>query len=293
MGFLLSVIAALLASAKDFVSKKLSFGVGGTVSAFASFAFALPFYIILLFVLYVLGLESFAFSGAFFIFVLLRALTDSIAELCKMHAFKHCDLSVVSCLVSLHLALLLITSPLITGDELDMFGVIGVGLIVVGNIWLVYQPKKSERKVEPKGILLSLGAALFFSLNTCFDRLAVQVASPALSGFGMTALAGLFLFIPLIGRRQRIQTLVEHKWDFSIRGFFEVCFMVCKLWALQYLQAPYVGGIGKLSLLVSIIGGRYIFKEEDFVKRIFCGLLIIAGAILIVYAELNSRRGGL
>jgi drug/metabolite transporter (DMT)-like permease len=288
LGFLLSVIAALLASAKDFVSKQLSFGVGGTVSAFASFAFAVPFYIVLLAVLYFLGFEEFAFSTAFLTFVVLRALTDSCAELCKMHAFKHCDLSVVSCLVSLHLALLLITSPLITGDELDPLGVLGVGFIVVGNIWLVYRPRASTLKIEPRGILLSLGAAFFFSLNSCFDRLAVQVASPALSGFGMTLLAGVFLFIPLIGKGHQLRTLVVHKKAFSLRGFFEVCFMVCKLWALQYLQAPYVGGIGKLSLLVSIVGGRYIFKEGEFLKRICCGLLIIIGAVLIVCAELQG-----
>ena len=45
MGFLACVFAALFASSKDLYSKKISLRVSGLHSAFASFIFALPFYL--------------------------------------------------------------------------------------------------------------------------------------------------------------------------------------------------------------------------------------------------------
>src|SRR5438128_5587010 len=48
MGFLAAVLSAGLSSAKDLLSKRLAFRLDGTVSTFASFFFALPYYVVVL-----------------------------------------------------------------------------------------------------------------------------------------------------------------------------------------------------------------------------------------------------
>jgi len=65
----------------------------------------------------------------------------------------------------------------------------------------------------------------------------------------------------------------------------EIAFMVCKLHALQYLQAPYVVSIQRLSLIFSIIGGRLFFQEADFGRRLASGVLILGGVIVIALLE--------
>ena len=62
--------------------------------------------------------------------------------------------------------------------------------------------------------------------------------------------------------------------------------MCSKLAALQYMQAPHVSGIMKLSVLFSILGGRVVFKEGDFKKRLLGGVLMALGIIEIVVGEL-------
>ena len=52
----------------------------GTASTYASFAYALPYYVVVLAVLWRFGLETFTFSPYFLILVLLRSLTDALAE---------------------------------------------------------------------------------------------------------------------------------------------------------------------------------------------------------------------
>jgi drug/metabolite transporter (DMT)-like permease len=279
-------IAAILSSSKDMVSKKVSFSVSGLLSAFASFSFALPYYVALLTLMWWLGLEEFAFSWAFLWLVLLRSLTDAAAEWLKMLSFSHGDISLVSTYLALAPLFLLITSPLITGDPLTNNGVLAVLLVVSGSLIAAYDSKRSRQQKSLLGIGYAIGSAIFFSLNSCFDRLAVQVASPTLSAAAMTLMAALLLAPFVLRQPQSIAICVEHRTSFLLRGLFEIGFMVLKLYALQYAQAPHVSALLGISLLLSIIGGKVLFKEEDFGRRLVAGLLVCAGVVLIVIEEL-------
>ena len=53
------------------------------------------------------------------------------------------------------------------------------------------------------------------------------------------------------------------------------------LCALQWLPAPYVVGVMRLSLVLSILGGRLFFREPDGARRLTAGLLIVGGVFLI------------
>lgn len=288
MGILLSLITAVFSSSKDLVSKKISFNVGGGLSAFASFLFAVPFYCFALLAAWLTGFESFAFSWHFFTLVVLRSITDALAEWFKMEAFSRADVSVVTCLVATAPVFLLFWSPVITGDAGTPAGIIGVLVVVAGNMVLFFPGReKIWSPAMRRGALLAVAAALFFSLNTCFDRLAVQTASPLLSGFAMTLLAGVLLLPQALRKSAHPAQLWTYRGPFMIRGFFEVSFMVSKLAALQYMQAPYVAAVAGVSLIFSILGGRIIFGEKQVFRRLFAGALILCGALIIGWTEFS------
>lgn len=289
MGLLAALLSSVFSSSKDLISKRLAFHLDGTVSTFASFAFALPFYVVLLVILALLGRETFTLSLTFFTLVLLRSITDTMAEWLKMHAFGHGDLSMVVLLFSLSPLLLLITSPLITRDRLTLVEVVAIVLVVGGSTLLVYRPSARSWAGQKKGILYAVGAALFFSLNSCFDRLAVEQGTPVFAGFTMTLLSALFLCPLVFGNKDRLRSLRTHRAGFLVRGLLETAFMVCKLSALQFLDAPMVTGIQRLSLPLSIIGGRVFFKEKDFRGRLAAGVLIVAGVALITWWQVWTR----
>src|SRR5947209_14169162 len=96
MNFLAAVLSAVFSSAKDLLSKRLAFRLDGTASTYASFAYALPYYLLMLAILWLLGYENFTCSLSFLLLVVLRSVTDAVAEGMKMHAFCHGDLSLVA-----------------------------------------------------------------------------------------------------------------------------------------------------------------------------------------------------
>lgn len=280
MVFLSVTLAAIFATAKDLVSKRLASAVDGGVSAFASFLFALPFYFVLLCFLWCIGQESFLLSWSFIGLVLARSVTDVIAEYSKMKALRYGDLSLVSPLLSLSPVFILLLSPIITGDPMTKTGVMSVLLVVAGTLVLLYKPG-TNGVIDKRAYLYSLATSVFFALNNCFDRLAVQKSTPVFSGFSMTLLAAIFL-LPVIWKNKpgRLQ-LKQFFSAFTLRGLFEVLYMVAKLYALQVMQAPYVAALLRVSLLFSIIGGRVMFDEQDFFKRFCAGVLILIGVCTV------------
>lgn len=279
MGSFLALLSAVFATSKDIVSKKLAADVHGNLSAFASFFFALPFYLIIFLILWTVGVETFTVASGFFTLVLLRAMTDTLAETFKMHALTHGDLSVVSSLISLHPVFILFFSPLITKDPLGHGTILGVLITVLGNIVLLYNPR---REVQTKAILFGLLTAVFMSLNNCFDRMSVQSGTPVFSGFMMTLLSGLFL-VPLLFRPGvKIGQLYDQRVPFLARGLFEVSFMVSKLTSLTVLTGPEVSAILRISLVFSVLGGKVIFKELHFVRRLIGSVLTVIGVAVVL-----------
>jgi drug/metabolite transporter (DMT)-like permease len=291
MGLFAAVLCTVFSAAKDLLSKRFSFRMDGMTSTFASFAFALPFYVLLLAVLTFLGLETFTYSLEFWVLVLLRATTDSFAEGLKMHAFAHGDISLVATFFSMSPLFLLFLSPLITKDEVSLLDTLAVLLTVVGSLVLVYRPTSGSWRSQRRGILLALGAAVFFSLNTCFDRLAVQQGTPVFSGFTMTLISATFLAPFVLRRRDRVKTMRDHVGGLLSRGFLEIAFMVSKLSALQYLDGPEVVAIQRLALVWSIVGGRFFFKEQDFGRRFIAGLLIVLGVAFVMWRQWQRAHG--
>jgi drug/metabolite transporter (DMT)-like permease len=245
-------------------------------------------------VLSLCGYDVFDHSLTFFALVVLRSVTDTFAEAMKMYALAYGDISVVASFFSLSPLFLLFISPWITEDSITAVGVVAVLLIVAGSLLMVYRPTGKDWAGQKKAIGLALGAAVFFALNSCFDRLAVKhgltdvvtepgkrVAVSVMAGFAMTLCSACFL-LPLVVARPRRETLWHYRGEFALRGLLEILFMVGKLAAMTYLQAPYVVGIQRLSLVLAIIGGRVFFGEPDFGRRLVAGLLILAGVLLIV-----------
>ncbi|MBX7143919.1 MAG: DMT family transporter [Oligoflexia bacterium] len=282
LGAVIALGGAALHAAKDIISKSLSSRVDGATSTFASFAFAIPFYLAALFILWLTGLEDFALTPAFWTWIVLRSLSDVCAEWFKMHSFTHGDLSVVSSLVAMSPVVLLIVSPLVTGDVPSLLGIVGVCISVSGTAVMLYRPRNSATRSDLRSIGLALLSAFFFAMNACFDRLAVRTASPTLSGFAMTVGACIIVIPSMVGKPQRWSSLAGELRRFSARGLLEFVFMVAKLSALQYMQAPYVVALLRSSVLFSVFGGRMFFAEGGFRRRLFAALLIVVGIACVL-----------
>lgn len=262
-----ALLAAFFASAKDVVSKKVAFTVTGAGSGLASFLYAIPFYLVIIFALYLADYPILVVSGAFWFLVLLRALTDAAAETFKMYALSNGDLSMVSILLSFMPIFTVLIAPIITDDPFHGIG--GAVLVVIGGILATYNTPNAK-----KGVLFALAAVVCMSINHSLDRLAVQTGHPIFSGFMMTFFAMIFTY-PVYLRFGKKGELASN-W-FWLRGLFEVLFMISKLYALTFLTATQVMLILRLSVVLSVFAGFFYFNEKNFLRRIVAAIITLVG----------------
>jgi drug/metabolite transporter (DMT)-like permease len=286
------LFSAVCVTAKDLLSKRLAFRIDGATSTFASFAFALPFYVVVLGALYWLGLAR-EFTSVFVTFVILRAVTDTLAEGLKMYAFAHGDISVVTTIFSMSPLILLVIAPWITGESLSWLGLGAMLLVTAGSLVLVCHPAGQGWASQKRAIVLAATASFFFALNNCFDSLAMKgnkptpgdVWSPVVAGFAMTLVSAALVAPFTLLRSDRRRSLRTYQGGLWARGFLEVVFMSAKLYAMQFIESQYVLGLMRLSVVLTIIGGWLFFKEGDFRRRLAAGLLVVAGVALIPWLK--------
>jgi drug/metabolite transporter (DMT)-like permease len=294
MGIFAAFLSTIFSASKDIISKLLAVRIDGTTSTFASFAFALPYYLIVLTVLALLGEDILSFPTAFWWLVLARAVTDSFAEGMKMYALAHGDVSLVSIVFSLSPLVVLAATPLLDKGQVSVGGAVAVVTVVVGSVVLVWRPSHPDWSRQKKAMLLAVGAAIFFAANSIFDRLAMKqanqedVGAAVMAGFTMTLTSALFLAPFVLTHRARLAGLAASQRGLHARGMLETAFMVCKLIAMQWMVAAYVVGLQRASLIIAIIAGRYLLKEGDFARRLVAGLLIMVGVAWIVWEQTSG-----
>jgi drug/metabolite transporter (DMT)-like permease len=203
IGIITTLGAATLASSKDLVSKKLASVLDSTLF-FCLISICSAFLRPLAYGAMAHGQGSFMITTPFLILVVLRAITDSATEWFKMSAFSVGDISLVAPIIALFPIFLLVVSPIINHDQVSTSGTLAVIVAVIGSLVLVWKPSTGIAKGQGKAVGLGLACALFMALNNCFDREAVKIASPAISGFAMTLLSALLLAPLVIFRRDRL-----------------------------------------------------------------------------------------
>ncbi|MFO0417378.1 MAG: EamA family transporter [Pseudomonadota bacterium] len=282
MGFLIALISAVSATAKDIVSKSLASRVHPDLSTFASFLFALPFYLVVMLIAQLLGWQPLSYSGAFFSLVLMRGISDVFAEGFKMKAFANGDISLVTSFLALSPLILALLSPYITGDRVTTHDYIALGLIVSGSLLLIRRDQSTGKVIQLKAVVYAILASVAFALNSCFDRLAVVHSGALVSGFAMTVMAGLLCAPMAFRHRGALEQLSANSRPFLARGAWETVFMVSKLLAMSILEAHVVLGISRISLILSVLAGRKMFGERDTGRRLFAAGLMYLGLIVLL-----------
>jgi uncharacterized membrane protein len=283
MGVIAALVSAVTSSAKDLVSKSLAARVAPDLSTFASFVFALPFYGAIYLGLALYGGESVGFSSTFLVLVVLRGLSDVIAEGCKMRALESGDVSLVSGLLSLSPLTLVVVSPIVTGDPVHLHEFVGIVLMVLGSVVVVKRDKQTGRIQQKKAVLYALAGSLAFAMNSALDRLAVSHAGPLASAFSVTLCAAIFTAPALWKVPRSTAQLSAHQRSFLVRGLFETVFMVAKMAALVTLPAHIVVGLTRISLLLTVIVGGTLFQEEDRLRRLCGAVLMYVGLVVLLY----------
>jgi uncharacterized membrane protein len=276
---ILALLTAFFESMKDVFSKKSLKNIDEYAVAWALRFFALPFVLPLL-----LFIEIPKLGSSFWMALFVSGTLNLITTLLYMKAIKLSDLSITVPMVTFTPLFLLATSPLIVNEFPNVFGIIGIALIVAGSYVLNISKKQSgyfapfKALLREKGPRLMLGVAFLWSITANFDKVGILNSSPLFWVVSINVFIALLL-TPLMLYKSKVK--LSNVRALVPVGLFSGLTHITQMSALSLTLVAYVISIKRTSTIMSVLWGYLIFKEKGIKERLAGTAIMVVGVLFI------------
>lgn len=285
---LLSLLSAFSVATVDALSKKGLERSPEWLIIWIRFLFALPFL--------VLGLAFVPLpplDRTFWLTVLGLLPLEITATVFYIKALKRSPLSLAVPLLALTPVFLLLTGFLFLGEVPTPRGLSGI-LLVAAGIYVLQVHEKAHGVWAPflaiakdRGCQFMMIVAFLYSLTSALGKVAILHSSPFFFGVSYYLLLGL-VFTPLTflyHPRPWREAISPGRFPiFLLIGLFQTLMILSHALAITLTQVAYMIAVKRLSLLFSVGYGYFLFGEKHIRQRLAGGVLMLAGAALILFA---------
>ena len=283
MWIILSLFAGLGDALRDASSKKFSARLPNILIASAYSTFALPFLLPLL----LFNIPDQIPKNFWY----LSAATSSlhvVGGLILVRALQLGELSLSAPLTAFTPVFLIIIAPLITGESLSYWGIVGSFMVVIGS-YLLNLSKANAGFCAPFKALLHAPAArlmlllsFIWSITGSIDRIAVQHFPLYFWAPAQMLLISL-LYLPLVIYKKQLGAF-NNKTTLTrliMLGGFNAFSFLTYLYALTLAPVYFVICVKRSSIIFSILLGKKLFAEENIAEKLLGAGCMIFGVAII------------
>ncbi len=290
LGILLVLISALIHSSWNFFTKRGNFPIEFFfwVSVWGAL-FYLPFFI-------GLGLLPSIFLESqigLWWRVLLSGFFEAIYFVCLIKAYRVGDLSFIYPISRSAPLFTHLWAILFIGETLSFLGSAGIGMVMIGLFVVSLKELRplssitASGRLNVRGVLLALSAALSSSIYSVIDKAAVEMIHPIyylwLINLSMCFFIGLYLLfwkgIPLR------QVWRASKKEVLLVSLLQNAAYLLVLMAMTMSKVSYVVAFRQAGALFGAIMGIVWLKESDWKTRMIGVLILTTGLVLIGLAK--------
>ncbi|MCU0549342.1 MAG: DMT family transporter [Leptolyngbya sp. Prado105] len=280
---LFAILTAFFESLKDVSSKQSLRSLDVYIVAWTANIFAVMFLLPFLLIAGIPKIES-----PFWIALFIGGTLNVISFTLYIRALQIADLSLTVPLVTLTPLFLLITSPLIVHENPTVADAIGIFLIVIGSYVLNLQERKNgyfaplKALLKNKGSRFMLMVAFIWSITSNFDKVGVVNSSPLLWSTALYAYLAVGMFpIALFNSRHKFKQIVPNLKPLMLIGFFHAIAITFQMIAITYTLVTQVIAIKRMSALISVLFGHFLFHERGLRERLTGAAVMVFGVIVM------------
>ncbi len=245
--------------------------------------YSLPMLALAMFIVAVPPLDS-----VFWWTVIVALPVNAVGFYLYMWAIQASPLSLTLPYLSFTPVFMFVTSPLLLGEIPNIWGVLGVCIIVAGSYVLNIDPatytlfSPFKAYIKEKGVLVMLMVALVYSVAAVLGKKAILHSSVmffTLTFFLVLNIA--MLLILVIAGKIRPTRMTGKPVQGLVAGALFFTHLVCHGWAISMTKAVYMISLKRMSILFGVIYGGLFFSERHLGYRLIGAGLMVFGAALI------------
>lgn len=261
------------------VAKKKALKMNSTYEVLTGYT-TISFLIILFFTK-----DAFSIDKAYLLIILFKSIIVALSWTLAFDALKELQLSIYGMLKISRILFTILLGLLVLGERISIPTVIGMiivitGLVLVNTTTNVDHDKKSSLKV----IVYFLISCFLSSVSAIIDKkILVDISSSQLQ-FWFYVFLTVYFWILLLVKQKKIdfKKMKVNYWILIIAAFVAA--------SDRFLfvanenpssKASIIVILKQLSVVISILLGKFIFKEKDTIKKLLYSFLIILGLIIM------------
>ncbi len=290
-----TIVAAFMQNARSAVQKHLTGRLTTLGATYVRFLYALPFAILYVAALVVLGAKPLPQpNGLFLVYAVLGSVAQIVFTALLMRLFSFRNFAVGTTFSKTEVVQVAILGLLILGDTLTPLATLAVAVAALGVMVLsAGQTSVSARtlvsSLAEKPTLIGLASGAFLGASVVFFRGAALALGydDAIMAAAFTLAVALLIQTLVMGvylvRREPATlkaVLVHWRWSLAV-GVAGVLASICWFTAFTLQNAAYVRALGQIELIFTFIASVVFFRERTSRAEVV-GILMVAGGILLL-----------
>lgn len=278
-----AILTAFFESLKDVSSKHSLRSLDAYIVAWVANIFAVVFLIPLLLLAGIPKIDP-----QFWIALLIGGSLNVVSFTLYIRAIQIADLSLTVPLVTLTPLFLLFTSPLIVHENPTIADAIGILLIVIGSYVLNLRERKNgyfaplRALIRNKGSRFMLMVAFIWSITSNFDKVGVVHSSPLLWSTALYSYLAVGMFpIAVFNSRRKFNQILPNLKPLMVIGLFHAIAITFQMIAVTYTLVTQVIAIKRMSALISVLFGHFLFHERGLQERLIGAAIMVSGVIVM------------
>lgn len=218
-------------------------------------------------------------------FIMIKSAIIFIAWICGFKAIKKLPIGFYGIMDMSRVIFATALGVLVLHETLTEHKIFGMTLVLVGLLFVNMGKKGGGDKAKPVYIALVLISCLGNAVSELLDKMLMQsMSSGQLQFWYMFFLTIMYLGYMIFSKEKiRWKSLIKNYWIIILSILFVIgdkaLFIAC---GRQDSTVVAMTLIKQCSVMITIIGGRLVFKEKRTLYKLLCAAVIIAGIVLAV-----------
>ncbi len=226
----------------------------------------------------------------YYFYVALKSFLIFIAWICSFKAIKKLPISLYGVLDLSRVLFATILGVTILGERLGGFQVIGLIFVSTGLLLLKWKPfgkkQQTEEKRESIYILFAFISCVLNAFSGLMDKLLMKEITSSQLQFWYMLFLVVFYFVYMLFSKTKIQfkTTIKNYWIWILSIMFVIgdkALFIAN--GMADSRVTIMTLIKQSCCIVTILAGKFIFKEKQVVYKMICAIVIITGIVISVF----------
>lgn len=218
-------------------------------------------------------------------FIVIKSAIIFIAWMCSFKAISRLPIGFFGIMDMSRVVFATLLGIVALGEVMTAQKLVGMALVLIGLLCVNLKKEKNGEKAKTIYIVLVLISCLMNAISELLDKTLMQhMESSQLQFWYMFFLVVFYLGYMLVTRTKiNFKALISNYWILILSVLFVVgdkaLFIAC---GYENSTVTAMTLIKQCSVLITIIGGRIVFKETNTLYRLLCAAVIIVGIMTAV-----------